>query len=272
MPVYDAGKERVRTALEKQFLDPNEVGILYEMLDVMDKIFHKYDVHYWIDGGTLLSGVRQKGMMPWDNDADIKVYDEDWQRAHDKILGMREELAKHDIKLRRAFIDDRKHLGIGKVHEPDPPEVAKDRFMKYERFHKDPHFTFSIFRFWSMKRTRHFVYIDIMITKMTDKKRERLDLSHSTDNARYPGSHWFWPEVSTVKRYPYGPIFLDGPNEPIRYLKTYYGNDSLEVAYYKKQKSRLAFPIQCFFSLDRESPIYQQAKDHPYNMLKCQRI
>ena len=46
---------------------------IYEMLDILDKMFSKYHVNYWIDGGTLLGAVRHGGFIPWDDEADLFI-------------------------------------------------------------------------------------------------------------------------------------------------------------------------------------------------------
>ena len=44
-------------------------NVLKETIDV----FHRNNLTYWITGGTLLGAVRDKGTVPWDDDADIAI-------------------------------------------------------------------------------------------------------------------------------------------------------------------------------------------------------
>lgn len=172
--------------------DPRSVGQIYQTLGLVDYLFRKHQISYWIDGGTLIGAVRHGGFIPWDYDADIEVYEE----SSDKIWALERAFARFGLKLLRTY-----------------------------------------FGFQILKKRGFCDAVDIFLMKR-DPKSGTIVLSDERSRKNWPENYWKTEELDELVRVPFGPLELTAPAHPMRYLKTQYGEDVMEYAWWNRTEKK----------------------------------
>jgi lipopolysaccharide cholinephosphotransferase len=175
----------------------NIIQKVYQMTYDTISIFDNNGLFYFADGGTLLGCVRHTGIIPWDDDVDLCIMEEDTQKF---------------LSLRKQF----KKCGYGIVK-------AYDAF--------GATFGYKIF-YLSRKHIKGFNYsfpfIDIFLYKKMGSKWKPA-LKDARDI--WP-AEWFTPEqLFPLKKYKFGNFELNGPNKYDEYFNRLYGKDWNDVAY-----------------------------------------
>lgn len=102
-----------------------------ELLEEFDRICRKHQIPYSIDGGTLLGAVRHGGFVPWDDDADVIMNRE----AYEKF----EEVLDKELDHRKYYYQDIDRTegyrwGYGKLRRKGTEFIRKNQeHMPYEQ-------------------------------------------------------------------------------------------------------------------------------------------
>ncbi|MBF0409184.1 MAG: LicD family protein [Candidatus Riflebacteria bacterium] len=65
---------------------------ILEILSFFDRVCSEHEIPYWIDAGTLLGAIRHGGFIPWDDDADVCVLAQHYEKLIKIIF---QETRKH---------------------------------------------------------------------------------------------------------------------------------------------------------------------------------
>jgi hypothetical protein len=157
---------------------------------VIDDLFNKHNIYYTAAYGTLLGAVRHHDMIPWDDDGDINVLRQDY----DKIMALKDEFKSHGLilesnwKLIKVYFDSSEFPFIDIFIN----DVINGKIIRcVEPFNK--------------------------MCKQLDRKSDWwwkwID---------YP-AEW----IINRQRYNFGPIKIWGPKNPEKVLKYWYGENCL---------------------------------------------
>jgi hypothetical protein len=156
-----------------------------KLLKIIHNALEENKIDYMVCGGTLLGAIRHKNIIPWDDDADINIFDKDTDKF-EKIdwgkYGCR--LDKHWIGYKITFKDGKKAIENG------------------------------------VEQVWNFPFVDVFIFSNTNGT-----YTHSTKKCRewWPKDIIYEDELFPLKKYQFDDMMLCGPNKVYQYLDRYFG-------------------------------------------------
>jgi len=70
----------------KYILSGKKGKIALQILNDVTDILDEYNIKYWLDFGTLLGVIRENRILPWDDDVDISIFEEDVDIVENNVL------------------------------------------------------------------------------------------------------------------------------------------------------------------------------------------
>lgn len=102
-----------------------------EVLLEIQRICEKYDISYFADWGTLLGAVRHEGFIPWDDDLDVGMLRDDWNR----FMEVAPVELEHWFELKTIYTDEHHDNVMARLITGRHMNFDKDYL---ERFHYCP--------------------------------------------------------------------------------------------------------------------------------------
>ncbi len=98
-----------------------------DLLGELDRVCRKLGLSYYADSGTLLGAVRHQGFIPWDDDIDVVMFREDY----DKLVKTAANEFDHPYFFQTAYSDDGYYRGHAQLRNSETtnmlPEEALTR-------------------------------------------------------------------------------------------------------------------------------------------------
>ena len=80
--------------IEPIVVAPDRRDAYHRFVHVFIELLEQYDIRYFAHSGTMLGCIRHKGFIPWDDDVDLMIPEEDVQ----KLIKMTENIEEFGIK------------------------------------------------------------------------------------------------------------------------------------------------------------------------------
>jgi phosphorylcholine metabolism protein LicD len=169
------------------------------MLKIFHKLCKKHNITYWVDGGTLLGCIREQGQITWDNDADVGMLPEDYE----KFLSIKHELENEPYNYTVNIHTD-----------------VMAKILTYNNCMKN-----------IAKEELYLPCLDILVYQ---KVANLIVIKNKDVRQSYPKSYYHFNDLFPLSDVKYSDITLKGANKPYPYLERYYGEWKTPKIYEKQ--------------------------------------
>ena len=197
---------------------------MLELLLVVDRICRRHGLRYWLAGGTMLGAVRHKGFIPWDDDLDIEMLKEDYDRL---IVILQDELPD-TLAIQCMETDSNYFFQYAKLR--DRRSIINE-ITPYDRMWKERGIFIDIFPIEKTSRLLHRLSNITMGHTYTILKKTGLTDAVASRRVR----RLLWLNTKVI----YPVIRLVNKILPISYY-----DDALGIPYYVKRYPERIFPLK----------------------------
>ena len=261
----------------RQITDIREMQqIALDILIYLDKICEKYHLRYFIVDGTLLGAVRHKGFIPWDDDIDVSILEEDYN----KLLKIIEEEIDNKYFIQSKQSDKHYFTPWIKIRHRDSIMICSEN----EKFHQGISLDIFPMNYYSninkilykilykiknikycnlngKKSIKNYFKVILIIFKI-NKLCEKI-LKYFTKNTKNKNIGYMYEFIQLFKYtdvFPLLEIEFEGhkfpcPNNADAYLKELYGDTYMELPPEKDRvwhAKEIRLNEKCFFEKELE--------------------
>lgn len=210
-------------------------------LDEFQKFLGENNLSYWIDFGTLLGAIRHKGFIPWDDDIDIAMKRDDYEKLiellYNKDNNYNFELLFENNKRNKCFVKIKHKKSKNLFIDIFPYDFYHSRLNDKEKFElsenislytkKKPLFEIKN-PFKLRQRFRKITEKFILSGKKADENLQPalfmgIDFPHKWKNKVYD-----YGDIFPLKKIPFENKCFLAPNDPEKVLKSIY-NDYMKI-------------------------------------------
>jgi len=218
---------------KKYLMKPQIYHENINILEKLIKIFNKFNIDYWATGGTLLGAIRHNDMIPWDDDIDITILDNNrWKFETLKKYLEEEGLVIEPGSSIFNISDDIKFNSLNNYIHSLKQKINKNNlsvinylineasFLRHNKF-----YNFSLYKIKdiSNKNVKKCVQIDLFISK-------KIDNIISFETNIFSNQYFFYNELFPLKEVKFGPMYIKIANNPLPYLnRAFYNWESIGI-------------------------------------------
>ena len=204
-------------------MSTDEATKLYAMLEKMDKIFNEHNIEYCMTGGTQLGATRHGGIIPWDEDADVFIFDKD-AIVVEKLISTK--LNSLGFGLLKSLMGFKLYDLNGKL-DVIQEEVVTGKTLKYK-----------------------FPFIDLCVANEIDEKITYVSEHHKKN---YAGEYITKLEWKNRVKQKFGPIELYGVSDANAFCKRAFGENVMNYGFHILNHKKFTGEIPFKVYLKRES-------------------